>query len=208
MPERATHWSSVWQSPATGKSWYQPHPTTSLRLIRRSGLPADARIVDVGGGASTLVDHLLADERRHVTVLDIAPEAIAAAQERLRERAPLVDWQVADALTWRPDGSYDLWHDRALFHFLVEADDRRRYRQTLVRALRPGGSAVVATFADDGPERCSGLPVVRYDEETLADAFAGVLEPVEFEREVHVTPAGDEQRFVYGLFRRSSDAMS
>lgn len=202
-PTPASHWSHVWQTPTGQPSWYEAHPTTSLRMVRRTGVPASGRVVDVGGGASTLVDHLLADGRRYVTVVDIAPESLRAARERLRERAPFVDWQQADVLSWRPTEPYDLWHDRALFHFLVDDADRARYRHTMAHALRPGGAAVIATFADDGPETCSGLPVARYDESGLTEAFEGLLEPVEFARQVHRTPSGVEQPFLYGSFRRA-----
>lgn len=201
MSGEAEHWEAVWAaSGAPEKSWYQDRPDRSLELIRRTGLPPTAGVVDVGGGASTLVDHLVADGWSDLTVVDVAAAALEEARRRLPE-AP-VAWVVADLLTWRPGRTFDLWHDRALFHFLCEPEDRERYRTVLADGLAPGGFAIVATFAPDGPERCSGLPTVGYGPEELAAELQPVLVPLDVVAEVHHTPAGAAQSFLYGLFRR------
>lgn len=201
--DRQAHWQGVHRSKSPEEtSWFQLRPEPSLRLIDAAGLGGDTRMVDIGGGASTLVDHLLARGWQRITVLDIAEDALRRARERLGERAAAVTWEVADVTRWRPEQSFELWHDRAVFHFLTDAADRAAYRDTLAAALRPGGYAVVATFALDGPERCSGLPVVRYDSAALAAEFAGCLELVQSARDEHVTPGGKLQAFTFCLFRR------
>ncbi|HFD16294.1 MAG TPA: class I SAM-dependent methyltransferase [Rhodospirillales bacterium] len=200
---REEHWQRVWsEKDAERVSWYEAVPVTSLALIEEGGPAADTPILDVGGGASTLVDHLLDRGYRDVTVLDIAPAAFAPARRRLAERAAAVHWEVADVTRWQPPRRYGLWHDRAVFHFLVAETERAAYRATLARALARDGLAIVATFAPDAPPKCSGLPVRRHDPEALAAAFAGILEPVSWRRHLHVTPGGVRQPFVYGLFRR------
>lgn len=200
---RERHWEALYRRQApTRVSWYQDSPTRSLAMIERTGIARDARIVDVGGGASTLVDRLLERGFANVTVLDIASAALAAAKARLGERAQRVEWVVADVTAWRPPGLYDLWHDRAVFHFLVEESDRRAYAATLCAALAPGGHAIIATFALDGPERCSGLPVMRYSADGLAGELGVDFHLIESAPETHVTPAGVEQRFLYARFTR------
>ncbi len=197
------HWETLYRSKApTAVSWYQELPALSLALIERAGIDRTARIIDVGGGASTLIDRLLEKGFATVSVLDIAPAALAAAKTRLGERARQVEWIVADVTAWRPPRPYDLWHDRAVFHFLVGEADRRKYVATLQAALAPGGHAVIATFALDGPERCSGLPVVRYSADSLAGELGADFHLIESVPETHVTPAGVEQRFMYARFTR------
>ncbi len=204
---REDHWQRVWTDrEAERVSWYEPVPATSLELIRLAELPPEAPLVDVGGGASTLVDHLLAEGFRDLTVLDIAAPAFEAAKRRLGERARTVRWEVADVTGWRPARRYALWHDRAVFHFLVGEADRAAYRATLDRALAPGGRAIVATFAPDAPPRCSGLPVMRFDAAELARSFAELLVPIAERRHLHVTPTGVRQPFTYVLFRRPGGA--
>jgi len=200
---RQRHWQGIYQTKApTAVSWYQARPELSLALIARTGIGPDARVVDVGGGASTLVDALLDRGFHRVDILDVAPAALDHAKRRLGTRASRVGWIVADVTRWRPTTAYDLWHDRAVFHFLTEEADRRRYAAVLANAVRSGGHAIVATFALDGPERCSGLPVQRHSPATLAAAFAPHFALVESEREEHVTPAGATQRFVHCRFAR------
>lgn len=202
--DRKTHWEDVYERKAsTEVSWFQPRPQTSLELFDRAGISAAARVIDVGGGASRLVDHLIDRGFEHVTVLDISARALELTRRRLGERAGRVTWVEADITEAELPGPYDLWHDRAVFHFLVDAADREAYATRLERALAPGGHVVVATFAEDGPERCSGLPVVRYAPEALRQALSGSLELVETRREMHRTPAGKQQSFVYCLFRRT-----
>jgi trans-aconitate methyltransferase len=195
--DRRSHWQDVYEHRSPEQvSWYQREPGMSVELIRRAGA---TKVVDVGGGASVLVDRLL-DLGLEVTVLDVAEAALERSRARLGERAADVTWVVADVTEWRPEARFDLWHDRAVFHFLTEAGDRAGYRGALVSALAPGGHAVIATFAPDGPERCSGLPVVRWSAEGLAAELG--LELVAREREAHVTPGGSVQPFTWALLRR------
>jgi SAM-dependent methyltransferase len=197
------HWQEAYRRrQVTEVSWYQPRPEMSLELIAGLRLPPDAAIVDVGGGASTLVDHLLDAGYRNLTVLDLAATALDQARARLGGRGDAVCWLVADVTRWEPETRFDLWHDRAVFHFLTEPDARERYRHTLLRAVRPGGHALVATFASDGPERCSGLPVRRYGGAELQIELGAALDLVEERRELHRTPAGHDQPFTYALLRR------
>jgi SAM-dependent methyltransferase len=200
---RQQHWQGVYTRNAADEvSWHQEHPTVSLDLVRASDVGPEGRLIDVGGGASTLVDHLLDLGYRAITVLDIAGSALAAARRRLGERASLVEWVEADVTTSQPSTRYDLWHDRAVFHFLTEAADRAGYKIALGAALRTGGAAIIATFAPDGPERCSGLPVVRYSPESLTAELGPGYRLEQVEHEDHHTPAGRTQHFVYCRFRR------
>ena len=202
MDSRA-HWESVYQSKRADEvSWFQREPALSRELIHRLAPDRSSRIIDVGGGASTLADVLLADGYRALTVLDIADGALAQARARLGERAGRVEWMAGDVRTVDlPVGAFDVWHDRAVFHFLMDPRDRAAYAAQLRRAVRPGGHAIVATFAEDGPATCSGLPVVRYSAEALHREFGEDLAPVESVRERHTTPSGHSQSFVYCVFR-------
>ncbi len=205
-PEAAStreHWNAVYGQKAEDEvSWFQPHPGTSLALVERCAAGRAARIVDVGGGASRLVDDLLDRGYEDVTVLDVSDAALERARRRLGARAARVGWVACDVTRWEPDRAFDVWHDRAAFHFLVRPEDRAAYRSVLLRALRPGGHAVVATFAADGPERCSGLPVARWEPETLAAELGPGLRLVDWEREEHRTPAGKVQRFQFSRLVR------
>lgn len=197
------HWERVYaERSATELSWFEPSPATSLKAIALTGLKAGARGVDVGGGASALVDRLVRDGFR-MTVLDIAARGLAVARQRLGAVAEQVDWVVADVTQWRPSGQYDLWHDRAVFHFLTNEDDRHRYVETLAASLRPGGWIIMATFAPDGPERCSGLPVQRWSsvglQAELGDRFALHADWTE----THTTPSGGAQKFTWAVFQRA-----
>ncbi|TDT40236.1 methyltransferase family protein [Halospina denitrificans] len=198
------HWDGVYLSRDTDEvSWYQSHAERSLELIQRTGVGSRASIIDVGGGASTLVDDLLSEGQRQITVLDLAGTALQAARARLGDRASEVQWWEADILEAElPENGYDLWHDRAVFHFLTSADDRRAYADVVRHALKPGGFLIVATFAEDGPAECSGLPVMRYRPEELQAEFGAGFELVDQEKEQHQTPSGVTQSFVYCLFRR------
>jgi SAM-dependent methyltransferase len=200
------HWRKVYEGRAANEmSWHQERPAMSLRLIKRARLPLDDAIIDMGGGASLLVDHLLERGHEDVSVLDISPGALAASRKRLGEaRAAKVAWIEADLRSWRPQRSYMLWHDRAVFHFLNGEEERELYRQRLGEALAPGGWLAIATFALDGPEKCSGLPVRRYDAAGLARELGPQYELVEAEREAHMTPAGKIQHFTCCLFRRGA----
>lgn len=193
------HWDGVYISkPHDTVSWYQPHSMISLDMIAQAGLPADGSLIDVGAGASALVDDLLALHRYRLTVLDIAPQALAVSQKRLGEQAAQVSWIVGDVTRVDlPAQAFDVWHDRAVFHFLTDAADRTAYVAQVARAVKPGGHVILATFASDGPEQCSGLPVVRYEPADLAAIFASAFTLVSSRRESHVTPAGRVQHFVY-----------
>jgi SAM-dependent methyltransferase len=193
------HWDAVYRTkPADGVSWFRPHLERSLAFLEGTKLDLDARVIDVGGGASTLVDDLLERGYTNVTVLDLSQAALDATRARLGERAARVRWLCADVTEARlPEAAYDFWHDRAVFHFLREDEQRRRYVEAVRRALKPGGHIVVATFGPEGPERCSGLDVVRYTADGLHDEFGGAFEKVASATEVHKTPWGSEQQFVY-----------
>lgn len=199
----ARHWERVWSARQPQEvSWYQPVAARSLALLTELA-PPPCSVVDVGSGASTLIGGLLDAGYTDVTVLDISDRALAQARAQLGGRAGAVRWVVADATSHRFGRSFDAWHDRAVFHFLVDDDARDRYLTGLRTAVRPGGHLILATFAADGPEQCSGLPVRRYGPDELAAAVADGFEPVRFEREEHPTPAGGTQSFVYGAFRRA-----
>ena len=198
MNEKA-HWESIYGSKAPDQvSWYTPHLGRSLSLIAQAGLAKDAAIVDVGGGASTLVDDLLALDYSNLTVLDISSRAIEAAKARLGARADLVNWVTADITRVElPEHFFDFWHDRAVFHFLLEEAARRRYVEVVRHALKPGGHIVVATFGPSGPEQCSGLDVLRYGADELHAEFGSPFRKVSSSTELHQTPWGSEQEFVY-----------
>lgn len=193
------HWEHVYSTKSVeAVSWYQPHADHSLALIRATGTDRFGGIIDVGGGASTLVDDLLAEGYTRITVLDLSAAALAAAQRRLADRAGRVTWLEADVTAIQlPAGHYDLWHDRAVFHFLTDEEDRRAYVANVLRSVRPWGHVIVATFAEDGPVKCSGLPVVRYSPDQLHAEFGDSFTLVKHEREAHRTPSGTVQRFIY-----------
>lgn len=198
MQDKA-HWESVYASKATDSvSWFQPHADISLEMIRHCNVPPDAAIIDVGGGASTLVDDLLDAGHSDLTVLDLSGTALAAAKARLGTRAAAVHWQEANITAVQlPPQAYDIWHDRAVFHFLTEATDRHAYVRAVLRALKLGGHLIVGTFAEDGPEKCSGLPVRRYSAEQLHAEFGAAFDLIEKKHELHRTPVGTLQHFVY-----------
>lgn len=197
------HWNAVYQEKDEAEvSWFQERPTLSLELIEVADPSHRAHVIDIGGGASRLVDHLLAAGYRHPAVLDIAGAALARARERLGASAGQVEWIVADVTRTRDIGQFDLWHDRAVFHFLTDAQHRRRYLELAEGTVAEGGHLVIATFAPDGPERCSGMPVCRYDAEALSQAVGRGFELQLSQEEEHRTPGGAAQRFVYCLFRR------
>jgi len=202
---RNEHWNEVYcRREPNEVTWYQQHLSLSLRLMEQAGLPKSAGILDVGGGTSTLVDDLLDQGYDDLTVLDCSSSAIDAARSRLGVRAQQVQWLEDDIVTSRlPASRFDLWHDRAVFHFLVEEQDRAAYRASLERALRPDGHLIVATFALTGPERCSRLPVVRYDADTLQQELGSVFRLVATDEEAHRTPSGNQQDFLYCYFRRN-----
>jgi len=200
---RLAHWEDVYTSrEETGVSWFQDNPAPSLELIERAGATKDSDIIDIGGGASRLADHLLERGFRRVTVLDISQGALDLACLRIGRRASEVRWIAADVTEWNPSRRFDIWHDRAAFHFLVDPSDRAAYVARLKEALRPGGHAIIATFALDGPEKCSGLPVYRTDASGLAKELGDEFTLVESRRHDHVTPSNATQRFQFSVFQR------
>lgn len=201
--ERRTHWETVYSTKQPADvSWYQPEPELSLKLIRRTLVPRNAAIVDVGGGASTLVDHLVRGGFNDLTVVDIAEPALEHARRRLAASAERVTWISADVASWRPSRAVDLWHDRAALHFLTDERDQRAYADVLRTTLRPGGWAIIGGFAPHGPLQCSGLDVVRHDAESLTALLGKSFVLMETHGEIHVTPQGREQAFRFHLFSR------
>lgn len=199
------HWDNVYGSKAADAvSWYQRRPELSLELIAASGVGRDAGVIDVGGGASTLVDCLLDEGYTSLAVLDWSGKALAQARRRLGDRAAAVQWLEADVTDFVPPRRYGLWHDRAVFHFLTDAADRSRYVASLKRTLEPGGHVVIAAFAPDGPMKCSGLDVLRHDEASLRRELGHEFELRESRRETHLTPWQAQQRFLYARFQLRS----
>ena len=194
--DRARHWDSAYAAGGRRVSWYQEAPDVSVKLIESLGLAHDAPVLDVGGGASTLADHLVARKFADVSVLDVSATALDEGRRRLGDAAP-VHWLHEDLLVWQPERRYGLWHDRALFHFLVDSGERDLYLKTLRCALRDEGLILLSTFATDGPEFCSGLPVIRYSVEDLAQMLGVGFELLETRREEHITPRGIRQPFTW-----------
>ncbi len=198
------HWEQVYSTRSADRlGWYTPHLQTSLRWIRELHLPGDASIIDVGGGASTLADDLLDAGYRSLTVLDLSDEALSSARSRLGEKAASIEWLSGDITTIElPAQACDLWHDRAVFHFLTETGQQEKYRANLLSALKPGGHLIIGTFALEAPPRCSGLPVQRYDHEQLGQTLGPDFELMRHDKQLHVTPGGVEQMYLYAHFRR------
>jgi SAM-dependent methyltransferase len=201
--DRVSHWQKVYLGKGEREvSWTQPSPEPSLGLIVRLAPSRQALIVDIGGGASRLVDALCERGYEAVTVLDLSEAALASARQRLGPHAANVQWIAADVTRWEPPQPYDLWHDRAAFHFLVDASDREAYLDRLARSVKPGGYAIIATFALDGPEKCSGLPVRRYDPAGLSATVGDAFELIDHQPHRHVTPWGAVQSFQFSVLRR------
>lgn len=197
------HWEAVYSTKGeAGVSWYQAEPCLSLESIRAVAPAAGGRIIDVGGGASRLVDGLLDLPFERIAVLDLAETALSKARSRLGERAGRVEWLAADATKIQDVGTFDVWHDRAVFHFLTDAADRRKYADLARRTLPEGGHLIIASFADDGPERCSDLEVCHYNAGSMAAELGEGFSLVREARETHKTPWGSPQPFFYGVFRR------
>ena len=201
---RVAHWDSVYTTKQPeGVSWFQPHLGVSLQLLERAGLSRNTRMIDIGAGASTLVDDLLARDVQAVIALDISAAALQVTRDRLRERADRVRWIVSDVTELSlPPSSIDIWHDRATLHFLTDPRDTHAYVHVASRVVTRGGHAVIGGFASDGPDQCSLLPVVRRDPEQIAELFAKEFALVEARRESHTTPGGSVQRFAYALLRK------
>jgi SAM-dependent methyltransferase len=201
---RKSHWENVYATKGeTEVSWFQQDPAPSLELIALAGLSKGASIIDIGGGASRLVDILVERNLGPITVLDVSAAALDAAQKRLGSRAAQVQWVTADITTWEPTQTYDLWHDRAAFHFLTDPADQSAYVERLKKAVKRGGYVVIGTFALDGPEKCSGLPVVRYDAASLSEILGADFTLIDARRHDHATPWGAVQKFQFSTFRRN-----
>lgn len=199
------HWEGVYRGKAEREtSWYREHLATSLALIDALALDKATPVIDIGGGRATLVDDLLARGYTDLAVLDLSESALAQARERLGAAGAGVAWHVADATRAAlPEAHYGLWHDRAVFHFLMSPEDRQAYVRKVLHSVRPGGHVIVATFAEDGPLQCSGLPVMRYDADGLHAEFGEAFTLVGHEREVHHTPMGSTQQFTYCYCRKA-----
>jgi SAM-dependent methyltransferase len=203
--DRKQHWERVYIDKAVHEtSWHQANPAPSLSMIRAASAGGTPSLIDVGGGASLLVDHLLDLGYRDLAVLDIAGAALEQARRRLGPKAAEVQWIEVDVTNFEPARTWEIWHDRAAFHFLTEAADRARYGEVLNQALVDGGQAIIAAFAPDGPVRCSGLDIVRYDAASLEAELGAAFTLQEERYEVHRTPAGREQRFGFHRFRKRS----
>ena len=203
-PDWKDHWEQLYADKKPAEvSWYQSHPQHSLSLIGDTGIGTAASIIDVGGGASTLVDHLLTTGYRDITILDIARTAIERTQQRLADRSQQVTWVEGNITGYTPGQRFDIWHDRAVFHYLTLEHDRKRYLETLNKALKADGQVIIATFSDSGPSQCSGLEVVRYSPTSLSHALGSPFRLVETLTEEHHTPNGGLQQFVYCRFCRN-----
>jgi SAM-dependent methyltransferase len=201
--DRQAHWENVYTTKGENEvSWFQQSPAPSLELIVQAGTTHASAIIDIGGGVSRLADHLIEQGFEDITVLDLSGAALKAAKARLGVRAGRVHWLAADATTWEPMKRYDIWHDRAAFHFLTDEKDRAAYIERLTRGLKAGGHAIIATFALDGPEKCSGLPVARYDAARLGQTLGPGFRLVHTRRHVHATPWDSHQVFQFSVFSR------
>ena len=207
MSDRKTHWENVYNNNSPLEvSWYQKEPTMSLQLIHNAGLAHDAPIIDVGGGASVLVDHLCDEGYSNIAVLDISAKALAYAQNRLGDKSGSVEWYEEDVTCFKSPHPFSLWHDRAVFHFLTDKSDRRKYVNVLKNTLEPDGHLIIGAFAIGGPTKCSGLDIVQYDAKKLLAELGEGFELVEERNETHNTPANKEQKFAYFRFIRKQGA--
>ena len=198
---RSEHWEKVYETKNPHEvSWTQEVPTTSLELIHSFGLERSARIIDIGGGDSRLVDFLLDEGFINLTVLDISAKALEKAKARLGEKGKHVNWIVSDITEFKPETTYDVWHDRATFHFLTEDTQVKKYVDIARQAV--SGYLAIGTFSENGPEKCSGLPIKQYTEETLSSVFKESFEKISCKRENHLTPFGTEQNFVFCTFKK------
>jgi len=200
--DRKSHWEHIYQTrPSDEVSWFQPTPALSLELIEQCNLSPEDSILDVGGGASKLADHLIEAGYRSITVLDITRAALEVTRSRLGEAADRVDWLEADATDFHLAHQVHLWHDRAVFHFLTQANDRHAYIANVKKTLLPGGHLIIAAFAPEGPKKCSNLDIVQYDSRKICIELGHAFELQQTRQETHKTPGGADQHFNYFLFR-------
>lgn len=199
------HWNDVYSNKSEAElSWHQDDPSIALDLMKKAGLTTESTVIDIGAGTSRLIERLLDLGLDNLSALDLSESALAAVRVRLGDRERAVKWIVSDITGWEPTQTYDIWHDRAVFHLLVAPQDRIAYSQRLSRSVAPGGHAIIATFARDGPEKCSGLPVARYSPTSLAETLGASFTLVTHQFHLHHTPWGTEQSFQYSLFRKES----
>lgn len=203
MDDRKTHWENIYGTKKfTETSWYQKKPEVSLNYIAEAGLKKDSSIIDVGGGDSFLVDFLIAEGYSNISVLDISEKALERAKERLGDKALNVNWIVADAAGFKPEEKYDIWHDRAAFHFLTEKTDIEKYINTLEGSINPGGYVILGTFSDQGPEKCSGIKIRQYSPEEMSQLLSPQFELIGCENHDHTTPTGVIQNFTFCRWRK------
>ena len=202
--DRKKHWETIYQTKELKDvSWFQPTPETSLDFFKQFNVQKSAKVIDIGGGDSLLVDHLLDLGYQHISVLDISEAAIDRAKQRLGERAKNVTWIVADAASFKPTENYDFWHDRAAFHFLTDENEISNYLETARQSISPGGVLVIGTFSEHGPKKCSGIEIKQYSEETMTDRLKRFFEKIKCITVDHKTPFDTIQNFVFCSFRKS-----
>ena len=203
MEARKNHWEKVYHTKSSHEvSWYQSHPIISLQWIQESGLSKEAAIIDIGGGDSLLVDHLLQLGYENITVLDISETAIQKSKARLGDREKKINWIVSDVLELEPDKKYDLWHDRAAFHFLTEPTDIKKYVQLAHQSIAENGCMIIATFSDEGPMKCSGLDIQRYSEKSMENVWDSHFKLTDTLQKDHITPSGGKQNFLFSRFAK------
>jgi 2-polyprenyl-3-methyl-5-hydroxy-6-metoxy-1,4-benzoquinol methylase len=205
MMDRKSHWEKIYSTKQpTEVSWYQQEPTTSLELIKRLNLPKSAKIFDNGGGDSLLVDNLLRSGYENITVQDISEAALAKAKKRLGKDAEKINWIVCDEANCDPPGQYDVWHDRAAFHFLTEENEIKNYVNTITKCIKPGGHFIIATFSERGPLKCSGLLIKQYSEASMTELLKGAFEKEKCFTTDHITPSNKTQNFLFCSFKRKN----
>ena len=200
---RKTHWENIYRNKGTeDQTWYQKTPAVSLSFLKKINLPKTARIIDIGGGDSTLVDHLLKEGFKNISVLDISQKAISKTKNRLGSKATMVNWIVSDAVTFKSNVQYDFWHDRATFHFLTDEDEITSYLETINRHLKPDGHLLIGTFSDQGPTKCSGIDIRQYTETSMSERLKKYFTRIECINLDHQTPKGTVQNFIFCSFRK------
>lgn len=202
---KTEHWEKIYKEKSPlDVSWYQSKPLLSLSIINDLPIDKDENVIDVGGGASTLVDYLIAEGFKNISVLDLSSNALLLTKSRLGEKSKLVNWQINDVTQFTPEKAYTLWHDRAVFHFLTAKSDREQYKTVLASAVKVGGYVIIAAFSIGGPTKCSGLDIVQYDSAKISQELGSHFKLIDEKSEIHITPAGKEQLFGYYLFTKNA----